>query len=493
MKSIRLSLIAISSLVATTAVEAKQRPNILLICIDDLRQDGDHIGAPEAITPNLDRISSEGRLFTHQYVQAPTSGASRAMMLTGAGAKSGKDVNNFTFSNSLVGSTEDEVPETFIHHLRRNGYHTIGMGKVSHSDNGFNYTQKQKVQELPYSRDEFINDPKSPWEDSFDAMLHGYPNGRIRTKEDNAAFEFLDLPDSCYADSQLADLAVDRLQQIADQQRCGEGEPTFMAVGFYKPHLPFVAPKRYWDLYDGVDIAISPTPNLPEGVDRSLLHPSAECFKQYSHAERGGLGVRLSDDYARDLRRAYLSALSFTDAQVGRVLDRLRETGLDKSTIVIIWGDHGWHLGDHSLWGKHSGFESALNSLLIAKSPTMRRVGERSDELVAAIDIYPTICEYAQIESPDTVEGVSFVDLIERGRTRLCRDYVLSYWNNILSLRTAQYRLALFNNGKHEAMMLFDHYADPTESRSVAAENPEVVSELMARIDQLNRGYLPSR
>ncbi|MFI3303737.1 MAG: sulfatase [Rikenellaceae bacterium] len=484
--------IAATSIVSIGVATAKERPNILLICIDDLRQDGDNFASAEAITPNLDQFSNEGRMFTHQYVQAPTSGASRAMMLTGTNAKSNKDVNNFTFSNSLVGSVEGENPETFIHHLRRNGYHTIGMGKVSHSDNGFLYpTGSDKVLELPYSWDEFINNPNSPWEDSFDAMLHGYPNGRIRTNEDNAAFEFLDLPDSCYADSKLADLAVARLKELSKEQKEGQSEPVFMAVGFYKPHLPFVAPKRYWDLYEDVEISLSPNPESPEGVESPLLHNSNECFNQYTHPERGGAGVRLSDDYARDMRRAYFSALSFTDAQVGRVLETLRQTGLDKNTIVIIWGDHGWHLGDQTIWGKHSGFEKALNSVLMVKSPTMRRRGESSDTLIATIDLYPTICEYAGVTPPSTIDGFSFVDHIEKGRSKSSREYVLSYWNNLLSLRTDRYRLALFNNGKREAMMLFDHDEDPIESRNIANDNPEIVAELLSTIEKINNGYLP--
>ncbi len=480
-------MLAALSTFTSVAVGANDRPNILLICIDDLRQEGDHIASDQAITPNLDSFASNGRMFTHQYVQAPTSGASRAMMLTGAGAKSGKDVNNFTLSNSLVGSQEGDTPETFIHHLRRNGYHTVGMGKVSHSDNGFYYPQSGKVQELPHSWDEFINNPNSPWEDSFDAMLHGYANGVIRQRGVSPAFEFLNLPDSCYADYQLANLAVDRLEQLSQEE---SDEPTFMAVGFYKPHLPFVAPKRFWDLYDDVDIKISSTPNSPEGVSPLFLHNSAECFGQYKHPEKGRAGVRLSDKYAKEMRRGYLSALSFTDEQVGRVLAKLHETGLDKNTIVIIWGDHGWHLGDHTIWGKHSGFDRALGSILMAQSPSMKRRGTKSDALIAAIDIYPTICEYAGITPPADVEGVSFADQIEKGKSKNEREYVLSYWNNLLSLRTDRYRFAIFKNPKKTATMLFDHENDPYESRNVASENPEVVAEMMAKIKELNKGYL---
>lgn len=495
MKKILLGITAITASGVAQAqnqnqaqTQTQDRPNILFICIDDLRTELGAYGSKEVITPNLDKLASEGRLFTHQYVQAPTSGASRGMLLTGIGARVSGDVDNFGYSNKLYGSVEQEHPESFIHHLRRNGYHTVGMGKISHSDNGYTYKDGDKRLELPYSWDEFINDPNSPWPDKFDARLHGSDNGGTRIVGESPAFEFKDLADECYADGELANLALTRLERLAQNPN---SEPFFMAVGFYKPHLPFNAPKKYWDMYENTEISLSPNPEYPKGVDQIFVPNSAECFNTYYHPEKGGAGIVLSNDYSKDLRRAYYSALTFTDAQVGKVLDKLSETGLDKNTIVIVWGDHGWHLGDQTIWGKHSVFERALKSAFMVRCPEMQSQGESSNQLIAAVDIYPTICELTGIETPDGLDGVSFATQLDSPKAT-GREYVVSYWNSMISVRNKRYRFSLYNQGKKSAMMLFDHKNDPFETVNVVDKNPKLVEYFMEIIKNENHGYLPN-
>ncbi len=481
-------LLGVAAVAATSVTQAQERPNILFICIDDLRTELGAYGSKEVITPNLDKLASEGRLFTNQFVQAPTSGASRAMMLTGIGAINKGDVDNFAFSNRLVDSEEVERPETFIHHLKRNGYYTVGMGKVSHSDNGYIYKGKRKLMDLPYSWDEYVNNPDSPWPDTFDARLHGSDNGRTRVKGESPAFEFKDLADTCYADGELAQLALAQLDKFAQAE---SDEPFFMAVGFYKPHLPFTAPKKYWDMYENVDISLSPNVDYPEGVDPSFVPNSVECFSQYYHPEKGGAGIILSEEYSKDFRRAYYSALTFTDTQVGKVLEKLEETGLDKNTIVVVWGDHGWHLGDQTIWGKHSVFERALNSAFMVRCPGMKQAGKSSDRLIAAVDIYPTICELTGIEAPDGLDGVSFVDQLNAPKAS-GREYVVSYWNGLISVRNDRYRFSLFSNDKKSAMMMFDHKKDPFETVNIVEQNPKLVEYFMDIINKENRGFLPN-
>lgn len=471
----------------TYAQNANQsKPNVLFICIDDLRTQIGAYGHQEVITPNLDKLANDARLFTNHYVQVPTSGASRAAMLTGKNAKVQADTDNFTFIKSLVGTSEQQSPETFVHHLRRNGYYTVGMGKVSHSDSGHRYVDGQRLRELPFSWDEFVNFENSPWPDTFDAMLHGYDNGRTRVKGETPAFEFRDLPDTCYADGRLGDLATEQLERLASQQ-----EPFFMAVGFYKPHLPFTAPKKYWDMYEDAQVPISPNVDAPENVDDVFLHNSNECFNQYYHPEIGGAGKVLSAEYSRDFRRAYYSALTYTDAQVGKLLDKFHELGLDKNTIIIVWGDHGWHLGDHTLWGKHSTFERALNSTLIVRTPEMENRGEKTSALVATVDIYPTLCELTNTPAPEGIDGKSFAQTINDPESTT-RDYVVSYWSKQLSIRDSRYRMSLFDNGAKRAVMLFDHDADPNETVNVAQENPDVVQRLTEELTCRNNGFLPN-
>lgn len=460
------------------------KPNFLFICIDDLRPQLGAYGNNQMITPNLDKLASEGRAFTRHYAQVPTCGPSRACMLTGKNIKAIGDINHHHLEKSLAGKSESAAPETFVHHLKRNGYFTVGMGKISHSATGHVNFKNKRVHELPYSWDKLVTDPNSLWKEQ--EHVHAYANGRNRNTKPNPAYEFLDVEDESYPDGNLANLATNQLEQLANKQ-----EPFFMAVGFYKPHLPFCAPKKYWDMYDHKAIAVSANPDLPKDVSSVFLHNSTEFFGQYSHPEMGGAGKRLSDDYARNVIHANFASITYTDAQVGKVLRKLKDLGLDKNTIIIVWGDHGWHLGDHTIWGKHSTFERALNSTLMVKTPTMKKSGVKTDGLVASIDLYPTICDLAGIEKPLGLDGESFVPLLTNPKAN-GKEAVLSYWRNILSMRTDRYRFAVFNNGEKQEMMLFDHKKDPNETINIANENPEIVKLLMKQLKTTNKDFLPN-
>ncbi|MFI3270175.1 MAG: sulfatase [Rikenellaceae bacterium] len=480
------ALLSLNSIVA----KEQQQPNILFVCIDDLRTQIGAYGNKSTITPNLDKIAAEGRLFNNQYVQVPTSGPSRACMLTGQPMKRIEDINHHFLAKKLAGTEEGVEPETFVHHLRRNGYYTVGMGKVSHNSRGHVRREGKLEMELPHSWDKFIFDEQSIWKGV--DPLHSYADGVGRQKDrtKNPSFQFLDVSDERYPDGRLAEVALGELDELA--QNKGD-KPFFMAVGFYKPHLPFCAPKKYWDMYSDEDIEPSPNPLLPEGVSSLFLHNSDEFNGQYNHpeGEKAGMGKQLSAEYARDLRHAYCAALTYSDAQLGKLMAKLKETGLDKNTIIIVWGDHGWHLGEHTIWGKHSSFERALNSTFMVKMPKQKKAGVATDGLIAAIDIYPTVCDLAGVEKPNCIEGESFVKLIDNPKAK-GKDDVISYWRNILSIRTDRYRMALFNNGTTEEVMLFDHKLDPNETRNVAAENPAVVADLRARIKAQNNGFLPA-
>ncbi len=337
------------------------------------------------------------------------------------------------------------------------------------------------------SWDKFVNDPDSPWPKG-DGLLHSYANGASRYDGTgyHPAFESLDVPDESYPDGVLANLATAELEELA---KCDK--PFFMAVGFFKPHLPFSAPKKYWDMYDEEDIDKSPNRDVPQGVSSVFLHNSAEFSNQYTHPEKAGAGKILSEEYARDLRHAYYAAMSYSDAQVGKVMSKLKELGLDENTVVIVWGDHGWHLGDHTIWGKHSMFERALNSTFIISTPDMKSAGESTDALMATVDIYPTICEITGIERPEGIDGTSIMPIVNDPNATT-RDEVFSYWNKAVSLRTERYRMALFDDGKRQEVMLFDHTVDPYETFNIAEQNPKIVSKLTKQILKEKSGFLQS-
>ncbi|MCP4977949.1 MAG: sulfatase-like hydrolase/transferase, partial [Maribacter sp.] len=197
-------------------------------------------------------------------------------------------------------------------------------------------------------------------------------------------YEAGDVDDEGYVDGLTTNLAITKLRELKKRE-----EPFFLGVGFFKPHLPFNAPKKYWDLYDRAEIPLSPNPSIPENINTQSLHGSGE-FNQYKLTdEKASLSKAVSDDYAKKLRHAYLAGVSYIDAQVGKVLSELRSLGLDKNTIVVVWGDHGWHLGDQRVWGKHTLFENALKSALIIKTPEKNLNKKSINSIIETVDIYP--------------------------------------------------------------------------------------------------------
>ncbi|MFD2255469.1 sulfatase-like hydrolase/transferase [Luteolibacter algae] len=334
-RSLHLACVLASLLTSVSQAAVAAKTNVLFICIDDMRPQTAAYGQKHMLTPNLDKIASEGRLFRRHYVQVPTCGPSRASMLTGRTPRSGDEINHHALSKKLAGTTEPEQPETLVHHFRQHGYHTVGMGKISHSENGYRYDKETKTggPELPHSWSEFVKLEMPEWKGS---LLHGFVSGKDRKKGGVAPFESAEVEDIAYPDGMLAELAKTKLTELSEHQ-----QPFFMAVGFYKPHLPFTAPRKYWDLYDRSELPLSTNPELPAAVDAEFLHNSNEFRSYRDQPEQAAAGTPLSDDYARQIIHAHCAAVSFVDAQVGKVLDHLRETGLDKNTIVVLWGDHG--------------------------------------------------------------------------------------------------------------------------------------------------------
>ncbi|QDT68187.1 Choline-sulfatase [Planctomycetes bacterium MalM25] len=485
----RPGILAVSTvfLASTAAPTGADQPNVLLLCIDDMRPQTGAYGRPIMVTPNLDRLAAQSRLFRRHYVQVPTCGPSRACLLTGKNIKRQSEIQHHYLGSRLAGSSEPASPETVIHHFKQHGYHTVGMGKISHQGGGWFHDKERKshAHELPHSWHEYLDDEGSRW--GKQDQVHGYAFGKDRKADKMPPYERLEVEDEDYPDGRLARRAVNKLSDLA-----GSDEPFFMAVGFFKPHLPFAAPKKYWDLYDRDTIPLSPNPGLPAEVDPAFLHDSREFFGQYPGGrEFGGAGKRLSNEYARELVHGYYAAVSYMDAQVGKVLDELERTGLNKNTIVLAWGDHGWHLGDHTIWGKHSCFDRSLNSLLMVKRPNQPAPGEATEALVATIDIYPTLCELASLPRPPGLDGESFVAAIDDPSHR-GKPLVTSYWRHAISVRTDRWRLTAFDNSNQQAAMLFDHADDPHETRNVAADHPEVVGTLQRLVDEENPDYFPA-
>jgi len=462
----------------------QQKTNVLFICVDDLRPELGCYGNTYIHSPNIDKLASSGALFTNQFVQVPTCGASRYSMLTGMLPKTTGALSNEACHSFISGKPETELPETFIHHLRRNGYYTVGIGKVSHYVDGllYDYTDPVGTEfELPNSWDEMLFNP-AQWGTGWNAFF-GYADGSNRQSRNRQAkpYEMGNVDDMGYPDGYTSKLAVEKLDELARKDK-----PFFLAVGFFKPHLPFNSPKKYWDLYDENELPLSPNPAIPENVNKASLHESNEFNGYKLGDEEASLEGPVSDEYARKLRHAYFACVSYTDAQVGKVLDKLDKLGLTENTIVVLWGDHGWHLGDQLVWGKHTIFERALKSAFIIRAPG-KLVGKTIDKVVSTVDIYPTLIDLCGVEMSYKTDGKSLVPLLDNTQESW-EEVSFGYFRNGISLRTDKYRLTRYFRDQEPTVELYDHQLDPNETMNIADEHPEIVKKLMPLWEQGNTG-----
>lgn len=490
---ILLSLLGLLACHSNRKLSSKMdKPNVLFIAIDDLRPELGCYGNPVVRTPNLDKLAQSGFLFNNHFVTVPTCGASRYSLLTGALPRLQDHVSNDAIAKYLARQPETPRPESFVHHLRRNGYYTVGMGKISHSADGLVYgylDEPSDVKEMPHSWDEFLFDA-GKWQNGWNAFF-AYADGSDRNHKQRQVkpYEAGDVGDNGYPDGLTAELAIKKLGELKQRD-----QPFFMGVGFFKPHLPFTAPKKYWDLYREEDIPLSASPGIPENVDRASLHPSGE-FNQYALGEeKAGLDHDLSPAYARKLRHAYYACISYIDAQVGKVLAELERQGLADNTIVVIWGDHGWHLGDQRVWGKHTIFERGVKSAFILKVPGRQISPAAYDEVVSTVDIFPTLVDLCGLEMPFATDGNSLTKLWKKGNPETTwRNTAFSYFRNGISLRTPRYRLTKYFRDAQPVVELYDHQIDPLETKNVAAEQPAVVEQLWTEWNKGNTGIFQQK
>lgn len=462
------------------------KPNILFICVDDLRPELGCYGVKNIKSPNLDKLAASGCLFTNHFAQVPTCGASRFSILTGMLPTSKGHLANESIQNLISGKPEIARPETFIHNLKRNGYHTIGIGKISHSADGLLYGYNDSVgteKELPHSWDELFFD-EGKWKTGWNAFF-GYADGENRQsmKAQVKPYEKGNVDDDGYVDGLTANLAVKKMGELAKRNK-----PFFLGVGFFKPHLPFNSPAKYWDLYDESKIELTPSPNIPENVSIASLHQSGEFNGYLAGDENASLEKPLSDAYARKVRHAYFAAVSYVDAQIGKVLDELNRLGLAENTIVVVWGDHGWHLGDQRVWGKHTIFESALKSTLIVRVPGMTSAGEHIDKVVSSIDIYPTLMELCGIDLNYKTDGKSMVGLLSDPFLPKWEEASFGYFRNGITVRTGRYRMTKYFRKEKPVVELYDHQSDPFENNNIANDYPKVIEQLMPIWEKGNTG-----
>ena len=465
-------LCSLSSASAATDASQTGKPNILLICVDDLRPELKSFGVDYIHSPNIDRLAASGRAFNRHYVNAPTCGASRYTMLTGLYGSYG---NQALFARAkALQSAEAAIPPSMPEWFRHHGYKTVSVGKVSHHPGGWGGEDwyDNNVLEMPGAWDRQLM-PTGPWKHPRGAM-HSLAHGEIKpigsfTENKMDAFQSEGEADTDQHDGLIADAGLAQLEDLA-----GAHEPFFLAIGLIKPHLPFGSPKRYMDPYIGIDLPPIPHPEKPDW--HSTWHESGEFMQQYFHY---GQDPRTDAAYADEVRRHYAACVSYVDHLVGEILAKLKATGADQNTIVVLWGDHGWNLGEHAIWGKHNLFEEGLRSPLIISAPGLKSPGEQSDAIIETVDLFPTLCDLTGLDQPDFVHGRSLRAQLQDpeapGHT------AFSYNANAQTLRTDRYRFTLHADGYAE---LYDHESAAGETRNIAEQFPDKVAELKQTLMQ---------
>jgi iduronate 2-sulfatase len=445
---------------------ADKKKNVLFLGVDDLRCNLGCYGDPVAVTPNIDKLAKRGTLFTHSYVQQAVCSASRASFLTGCRPRS--TTVDYPYNEYFLQKFLPQHPSLPMY-FSKLGYKVRCGGKIHH--------QGQELKSMGFEKEWWGNDG---W------MGYADPENNARQKDKNRkppAWEYLDVEDTSYRDGRLAEAVVDALKNNAI-----EDGPFFYAAGFYKPHLPFTAPKRYWDLYDRKVFKLPENRKLADDVP-AYARASFE-MPAYSKGQ-----IDLEDEERlRLLTHAYYACTSFTDANIGKIIDELDRQGLADNTIIVLWSDHGFHLGENASFGKHTCFEVATRSPLIVSAPGFA-AGQTSERLTEYIDIFPTVCELAGQPMPAYLEGRSLLPLLENPEAEFKTEAFSQYPRGKdlegYSIRTERYRYTEWRKKEGDTpgdvigRELYDHESNPSESENIVAEHPQLASQLADRLKQI--------
>lgn len=497
-KKLNFLLFGVNALAMTPSIQAAEapktdnRPNVLFIAIDDMKPWLSAYGDTLAHTPAMDRLAARGTVFNNAYCQVALSGPTRSSLLTGLNP-------DHTGVWWLMGSFRKNNPDivTMPQALKDAGYETVGVGKIYHPLRDKEVKDDPQSWSMPYV--------KSP------GATYALANGRVAT-------ECADVPDNAYVDGVIADEAIKTMAKLKEGDK-----PFFLGVGFKKPHLPFCAPKKYWDMYDREDMPVAKFQDMAENGVEYAYHNSLEVkgysdippFESYIDTQH------LDTDTQRRLLHAYYACISYVDAQVGKVLDALDENGLADNTIIVLFGDHGYHLGDHGLWNKMTNFENATRVPLMISAPGMKK-GVKSDAMVEFLDIFPTIAQLTGTPHPQQLDGVSLVPVLKNPNGKV-KDYIMSQYSRTTTedytinsdtdlkgkaeylkddimgyaIRDKRYRLVQWTKGfktydqfspdKVIAVELFDYEKDPLETKNVAGD--PAYAHVVKRLEKKLREY----
>ncbi len=397
---------------------ASERPNVLLILVDDLKPTLGCYGDKLAITPNIDRLAAGGLRFNLAYCNQAVCAPSRFTLMLGSHSTS---TGLYDLGNNLRRVFPDAV--TMPQHFGNHGYQTLSIGKVFHVGHGNEGDASSFT--VPPFKDKVIEylDPASTDGGKLtreEALFTNQRLGDIGLLPRGAAFESPDADDDQYADGRVAREAMERLRQLRSNDERTKS-PFFMAVGFVRPHLPFSVPKKYWDLYDPDNLPMPVNAHPPRDVPPVAMKRGGE-IAAYKPVPLNG---HVEKELATKLIHGYYAGCSFVDAQIGKVLDELTRLELDQQTIVVLWGDHGYHLGDLGMWTKHTNFEQANRIPLLIIAPGVTKPNSASDHLVESVDLFPTLaslCGLPAPAGPQTRDGLDLTPVLKDQEVKL-RDH----------------------------------------------------------------------
>ncbi len=474
-----LSLLALCPLLLAQA----QRPNILLILVDDLKPALGCYGDTAVRTPNIDRLAARGMRFDLAYCNQAVCAPSRFTLMLGSHSTS---TGLYGLGSTLRKMLPDAV--TMPQHFAKHGqYRTESLGKVFHIGHG---NEGDPVSfSVPHLKDKVIEylDPQSTDGGQLtreEALFTNQKLDQIKQLPRGAAFESPAVNDDAYADGRVAAETMRRLQ-AAQQRRRADGTPFFIAAGFVRPHLPFSAPKKYWELHDPAKLPMPVFEKLPAGSPEVAHKRGGEISAYKPVPEKDD--AEFTPGLKRQLIHGYYASTSFVDAQIGRVIDELDRLGLADNTIIVLWGDHGFHLGDLGIWTKHTNYEQANHIPLLIIAPGITQAGSSTRQLAESVDIFPTLAELAQLPAPagpQSIDGISLVPVLKDPQARV-RDHAYhAFPRKTLgrAIRTEQHRLVEWKKPgaapESAEIELYDYAADPLETRNLAAEQPDVVNRL---------------
>ncbi len=486
------------------------KPNILFISIDDLRTTIGAYGDSIVISPNINQLASEGMTFRQTFSQVAVCAPSRASLMTGLRPDSTR-VWHLGDKFREINPNAVTMPQYFSKH----GYHTINLGKIFH-----NYMPDSVSWDEPdlrpsrYLKSDWLNRDGETFYISEavnrsqavkrDSLLKLRPIRYADGWNTGPAWEAADVHDTMYYDGAQTELAKKALSRLAKNQ-----QPFYMGLGFFRPHLPFAVPKKYWDLYSPENIPLAANPEVPDSAPMFTMNSMYELrgYDGLKHIGHPQSDYQMNEDTARILKHGYYASVSYVDALLGNLFKHMKDIGIYDNTIIILWGDHGWKLGDHNSWGKMTNYNIDLQVPMVVRYPNQENRGAQTFELTELIDMFPSLCELAGIETPNYMQGTSFVPLIKNPDLKW-KDAAFSQFHRRpkvsadgnrymgYSINTKKYHYIewytwdakLGLRGDFVAKELYDRENDPHETKNIASE-PSVSKTIEDLSDQLAKGW----